>query len=110
MQTETGLMAKSNDKNINSIVAILKKEMPNLKVSYKVESLSIFGSYSRGEEKKNSDLDILVTFKETPGFFQFVRLEKHLSDLLGIKVDLVMKDALKAQVSGSITNDLVSIP
>jgi len=110
MQTETGLMAKSNDKNINSIVTILKKEMPNLKVSYKVESLSIFGSYSRGEEKKNSDLDILVTFKETPGFFQFVRLEKHLSDLLGIKVDLVMKDALKAQVSGSITNDLVSIP
>ena len=103
-------MERTFDKNLPSIVAMLKKELPNLRTIYGVETLSIFGSYSRGEENKLSDLDLLVTFTEIPGFFQFIRLENHLSELLGIKVDLVMKDALKTTVSENITDDLVIIP
>ena len=103
-------MERTFDKNLPSIVAMLKKELPNLRTIYGVETLSIFGSYSRGEENKLSDLDLLVTFTDTPGFFQYIRLENHLSELLGIKVDLVMKEALKTKVSENITEDLVIIP
>ena len=103
-------MERTFDKNLSSIVTILKKELPDLRTIYGVETLSIFGSYSRGEENKLSDLDLLVTFTDTPGFFQYIRLENHLSELLGIKVDLVMKDALKTKVSENITDDLVIIP
>jgi uncharacterized protein len=56
------------DKNLSSIVTILKKELPDLRTIYGVETLSIFGSYSRGEENKLSDLDLLVTFTDTPVF------------------------------------------
>lgn len=110
MKAEPVIMSRIDHKRINSIVAILKQELPYLKGTYGVKSLSVFGSYSRGEEKADSDVDILVTFKEIPGFFKFVRLENHLSDLLGIKVDLVIKDALKNRVSKKITNELVTVP
>ena len=49
-----------------------------------------------------SDLDLLVTFSETPGLFAFVALENHLSDVLGIEVDLVMKDSLKPNIGERI--------
>ena len=52
----------------------------------------------RNEQTAASDLDMLVTFEKTPGLLKFVSLENHLSDLLGIKVDLVMKDALKPRI------------
>jgi uncharacterized protein len=103
-------MERTFDKNLSSIVKILKKELPDLRTIYGVETLSIFGSYSRGEENKLSDLDLLVTFTEPPGFFQYIRLENHLSELLGIIVDLVMKEALKTKISENITEDLVIIP
>jgi predicted nucleotidyltransferase len=57
---------------------------------YSVEKLEVFGSYVRDEQKKDSDLDVLVTFKEAPSLLTFIAIENYLSDLLGIKVDLVM--------------------
>lgn len=69
--------------------------MPILREQYAVATLEVFGSYVRHEEKKDSDLDILVTFNKAPSLLKFIRLENHLADLLGIKVDLVLKDSLK---------------
>jgi len=48
---------------------------------FRVETLEVFGSYVRAEQKKNSDLDILVTYRETPGLLAFIALENYLSDL-----------------------------
>lgn len=61
-------------------------------------TIELFGSFIRNEQQANSDLDILVTFSKAPSLFKFIELEDYLSDLLGIKVDLVMKSALKPNI------------
>jgi uncharacterized protein len=51
--------------------------------------VTIFGSYARGEEKPESDIDVLVEFSETKGLLAMVRIEREISEFLGIKVDLL---------------------
>ncbi len=85
----------STSKNLEELLAKIRELLPTLREQYHVRTLEVFGSFVRGEEKGNSDLDLLVTFDETPTLFRFVALENRLSDVLGVKVDLVMKDSLK---------------
>jgi len=80
-----------------------------LKEQYKIRSLGLFGSYVRGEQKKNSDVDILVEFCETPGLFTFIRLEEELSSIIGHKVDLVMKNSLKPSIGKRILTEVISV-
>jgi len=63
----------------------------------------------RGEAKEDSDVDILVEFEKPIGFFKFLELEEYLSDLIGKKVDLVSKKALKPHVGKYILEELVII-
>lgn len=91
------------------IVARLKKLEPALNKQYKVKSLGVFGSYIRGEQKSGSDLDLLVEFNETPSLFEFIRLENKLSEIFGIKVDLVMKNSLKKAIGQHILKEVVAI-
>lgn len=69
----------------------------------------MFGSYIRGEEKESSDIDILIDF--TPdariSLLDFIELEDYLSELLGIKVDLVDKQALKPRIGRHILSELI---
>ncbi|MHC1591051.1 MAG: nucleotidyltransferase family protein [Candidatus Helarchaeales archaeon] len=71
--------------------------------------MGIFGSFVRGEAKEDSDVDILVEFEKPIGFFKFLELEEYLSDLIGKKVDLVSKKALKPHVGKYILEELVII-
>lgn len=87
----------------------LREALPRLTEEHSVESLELFGSYVRGEQKEGSDLDVLVTFREAPGLIQFIRLEDQLSELLGVQVDLVMKDALKKRVRRSVLQEAVVV-
>jgi uncharacterized protein len=80
-----------------------------LKEKFKVEEIGIFGSYVREEQNKKSDLDVLVTFSETIDLFSFVELENYLTDLLGIKVDLVMKDGIKPRLKERILSEAVYV-
>ena len=82
---------------------------PVLKERFKVETIGIFGSYVRGEQKRKSDLDVLVEFSETPSLFEFVELEDFLSQKRGLKVDLVMRDSLKPRIRGSILKEAVYV-
>ena len=66
-------------------------------------------SSARAEEHEGSDVDILVEFSEVPGIFGFLRLEHYLSELLGRKVDLVEKSALKPRISRRIQNEVVYV-
>lgn len=95
--------------NIQHIKATIKSRLPELLQKYGVESLGVFGSYIRREQKSSSDLDILVTFKKTPGLLKFIELENYLSDLFGVKVDLVMKDVLKPAIGRHILNEVIYI-
>jgi len=81
----------------------------HLKV-YNPLNVGVFGSFARGENKQGSDIDILVEFKNTPSLLTVIKIENELSELLGIKVDLLTKGALKnKRVRKSIQKDLISI-
>jgi len=82
---------------------------PTLKERFKVQTIGIFGSYVRGEQKRKSDLDVLVDFSETPSLFEFIDLEDFLSQKLGVKVDLVMRDSLKPRIKDSILSEAVYV-
>lgn len=76
---------------------------------YNVAALEVFGSYVRHEQRKNSDLDILVTFSKPPSLFKLVRLENELSNLLGVEVDLVLKDSLKPAIGKRILREALPL-
>ncbi len=96
-------------KTIKEIKNLLSKHRKELEAKYKVKNIGVFGSFVRGEQKKKSDIDILVEFKETVDFFEFLDLEEHLERLLGIKVDLVTKRALKPLIKDKILNEVVYV-
>ena len=104
-----GNMAKEQNTNLNNLIIQLRENFPRLQREYAVRSLGLFGSYVRGEQKKSSDLDILVDFVEVPGMFRFLDLERELARLLGIRVDLVQKDALKPAIGKRILHEVLEV-
>ncbi|MDP6776145.1 MAG: nucleotidyltransferase family protein [Candidatus Latescibacteria bacterium] len=100
-------MAQSKD--IAALREKLRQQLPLLSTRYGVRSLAIFGSYVRRQEHEGSDLDVLVEFRKVPGLLTFVELENHLGDLLGVKVDLVMKQALKPRIGQRILEEMVPV-
>jgi len=96
---------------IDKIKQILEQHKNELRERYGVKEIGVFGSYVRGEEKEESDLDILVMFEPDVkmDLIKFVELEVYLSELLGLKVDLVMKSALKPRIGRRILEEAVYI-
>jgi predicted nucleotidyltransferase len=74
---------------------------------FSVASLSIFGSVARGEATDASDIDLLVEFNGPVGLFAFIRLQQHLEELLGCKVDLVTPDALRQEMRERILKEAI---
>ncbi len=95
--------------SLDDILRTLRRNLPELRERYAIKSLGVFGSFVRGEQRKRSDLDILVEFDKAPSFFEFLRLEEHLSRLVGVKVDLVMKSALKPRIGERILAEVVAV-
>ncbi|MDD2639150.1 MAG: nucleotidyltransferase family protein [Methanothrix sp.] len=96
-------------KTAEEIAQILRSHMPELVSRYKVMSLGIFGSYIRGEADEESDIDLLVDLEEGEvplTLLEFIALENHLSDLLGAKVDLVERSALKPAIGRRILEEV----
>ena len=87
----------------------LRQHLPDLAEKYHVRTLEVFGSYVRDEQTPESDLDVLVTFDETPDLFQYMELEDHLGELLGVKVDLVMKRARKPRLEQRILHEAIPV-
>lgn len=86
----------------NIILSRLKKFDP--------QKVGIFGSFARGDNKKGSDIDILVEFKKIPSLLALIKLENDLSEILGTKVDIVTTGALQnKRIKKSIKKDLISI-
>jgi uncharacterized protein len=106
LKTFTGRLMKPLSE-IKKTLADRKKE---LRDKYHVRSLGLFGSYVRGDHKENSDLDILVEFDQPVGF-EVVDLYEFLKTLLGVKIDLVTRGAVKRNpdLLRSIEEDLVLV-
>jgi predicted nucleotidyltransferase len=95
--------------SLESILKELRRQIPTLAERYGVETLEVFGSYVRAEQKADSDLDVLVTFREAPSLLTFIAIENYLSDELGVKVDLVMKDSLKPAIGKVILSEALQV-
>ena len=97
------------DRKLQRYQIVLRQELPKLKTRFHIQSLGFFGSYVRGTARSTSDLDVLVEFIEEPSLFQFLECESHLSALLGVKVDLVMKETLKPRIGRHILSEVVGL-
>ncbi len=95
-------------KKLDEIIRRLKELEPELAEKYKVKSLAVFGSFARNQQGENSDLDILVEFSGPVGF-EFFRAQRFLEEKLGMKVDLVTRDAIKPGIEKNVLRDLARV-
>lgn len=95
--------------DITHIKGIIDKQRDILKATYHVKDIGVFGSMARGEGTASSDVDVLVEFSKPIGFFKFIELEEFLSKLIGRKVDLVTKKALKPAIKEEILQETIYV-
>ncbi|MDD5144304.1 nucleotidyltransferase family protein [Methanoregula sp.] len=96
-------------RSVEEIRQDLKVYLPELRDRYGVTYLGIFGSYVRGEQKKASDVDILVEFDRPGTLLDFIHLQNDLEDLLGVRVDLVEKSGLKPAIRPHVLAEVVPV-
>ncbi len=97
-------------RSFEEIKDILKKHSDDLKQKFGVKELGIFGSYVREEQEESSDIDILVEFREGYRTFDnYMDLKFYLEELLGLRVDLVSKTALKPRLRSYILKEVVYV-
>jgi predicted nucleotidyltransferase len=98
-------------KSLEEIKSQLITLKPALKDKYQVETIGVFGSYCRGDQKKKSDIDLLVTFTEPNDvdLLDFIALKQFLSRKLKAKVDLVKKQALKHRIKDRILQETIYV-
>jgi len=96
-------------RDLDFFLSTLRALKPELEAGYQVEKIALFGSFVRQAEHRASDLDLLVSFKEPPSLLQFIELENVLSDRLGVKVDLVMREALNPNIGRRILEEAVPV-
>lgn len=95
--------------SLEAIKAQVNELKPILQSEYHIIELGIFGSYVRGEQTEDSDVDILVEFDPSYqfGLLTYCHIENQISDTLGKKVDLVMKRALKPYIGKRILEEVI---
>jgi predicted nucleotidyltransferase len=93
--------------SLEKIRKSLNAQKELLRSRYKISRLGIFGSYVRGEQQSGSDLDILVDYEEAPSLIALIEIENQLSELLGVKVDLVTRKGLRSQLRKQILGEVV---
>ena len=98
-------------KTLAEIKTQLEELKPVLRQKYQVETIGVFGSYCREEQKNKSDIDILVTFTEPNDIdlIDFIEIKQFLSRKLKVKVDLVKKTALKPIIRDKILEETIYI-
>lgn len=95
--------------NIDEIKEKLNELKDEIRREYKAEIIGIFGSFARREEGKESDIDVLVEFKEGATLFDLAGLADFLEEKLGRKVDIVSTKALRKEIRGNVMKDLVAV-
>lgn len=91
--------------NQQKIVQILRKELPYLENTYKVKKVGLFGSFAKGKEKIDSDIDIVIEFKSPIGL-TFVELAEYIEKLLGRKVDVITSEGIKSIRVREVAEDI----
>ncbi len=94
-------------KSLDEIKDILNKHREELRQKYNITEIGIFGSYVRGEQKKRSDVDILVEIGKPVSLLTFVGIENYLAKILKTKVDLIPKDSIRPELKERILKEVV---
>ncbi|TAN62410.1 nucleotidyltransferase [bacterium] len=89
------------------IKKVLLSHKQELRKRFNIKEIGIFGSYARNEQKKESDVDILIELRKPLGLLEFLDVQEFLEQLLKLKVDLVTKKALKPYIGKHILEEVV---
>jgi len=100
---------KTSALSLRKILRTLQKNRDFIHSEYRITVLGIFGSYSRNEQRKKSDIDILVSYDQDATLFNKIDLKKYLESIFLVKVDLVAEKYIKPVYRDSIMSDLIKI-
>jgi predicted nucleotidyltransferase len=87
----------------------LRRLQPQLRQRYPIRQMGVFGSYVHGNQRSDSDLDILVELGDGIGLLELVGLKQEIGDAIGLEIDLVTKDALKPRIGQRILSEVVMV-
>lgn len=96
-------------KTLEEIKKTINMHKEELDRRFKVKTIALFGSCAREEQKPESDIDILVEFREPVGLIHIVSLENYLSDILGVRADVIPRDNIRAELKDTILKEAISI-
>ena len=96
-------------KNVEDIEKIIEREKEELLRGYKIKNIGIFGSYAKNAAKEKSDIDLIVEFEEPVSLLGVIKAENYLTELLGIRVDLVPKEDIRKELKETILKEVIYI-
>jgi len=102
-------MPRKEQKTLREIKGHLKELKPVLISQFKVKSIEVFGSFTRGDQTEQSDIDLLVTFSEPYNLWELLDAKEFLAKKLHMKVDLVPKDSIKSAIKSQILQEATPI-
>ena len=100
---------KDQDMGLKDIRRTISAHRSELAARFNVRRIGIFGSFARNEQRRSSDLDVLVEFRKPIDLFDFIDLEEHLRRLLRVRVDLVSRKALKPHIGRAILREVIYV-
>ena len=98
-------------KTLGEIKQLLEEQKEYLAAEYGVTIVGVFGSYVRGEQRRDSDVDILIELERPPriSLIGLVELEHYLSDVLGVKADVAIKENLRKRIGERILSEVIPL-
>lgn len=96
-------------KNKDEILKKLSEIKPMLEREYNITEIGLFGSFIKGEQNEDSDIDILIDHKSGLTFFKLIDLEKLLTDIFNIKIDIAFKKYLKKNIGKRILSEVIYV-
>jgi predicted nucleotidyltransferase len=94
---------------IDNIKILIKEHRDEINQLFNAEIVGIFGSYARGEENVNSDVDVLVNFNDDATLFDLVGLGDYLEERIGLPVDVVSMRALHPMMKSEVLKEMVTV-
>lgn len=94
-------------KTKDEVVKVLRDRKALLLQNYQISGLGLFGSYARDSQTESSDVDVLVDYEKAPSLFKLLELRDYLSDLLGMKVDIVTRNGLKPRIRERVLAEVI---
>jgi predicted nucleotidyltransferase len=97
-------------KSFDEVKKTIEMYREELITKFKIKEIGIFGSYARGDQDETSDVDMLVDYSDDHiSLFDVLDLKYYLEELLGLKVDIVTREALKPVIGKHILNEVVFV-